>query len=118
MKLLPMVALAGLAFYAYRYLNTAGAARRRAAPARPSDTLIAQRVRKRLAKLAAPDSFQVSAHEGTITLRGTAAPGARDRLLREALAVPGVSTVVNRLDVRGGRQDEIPDEGAFGQPFA
>jgi hypothetical protein len=93
-------------------------ARRRAAPAQPSDQLVAQRVRRRLAGFAPPGSFQVSAHAGTVTLRGTVAPGERDRLLREALVAPGVKTVVNRLESTGGRQEEIPEEGAFGQPFA
>lgn len=108
LALFGLVAAATIA--AYVYLDRRAMARERERFARPGDAMLAQSVQQTLAAIAGPDAVQVAVHEGAVTLRGELDRVRRDRVLRAALAVPGVKAVVNRLETPGPdpASDEIP----------
>ncbi len=109
-KLAILTLIAAGAVAAYVYFDRRAMARERERFARPSDAMLAQAVQETLAGIAAPEALQVTVHGGTVTLRGELDRVRRDRALRAALAVPGVRSVVNRLDTIGPAPaaDEIP----------
>jgi osmotically-inducible protein OsmY len=100
MKKLAFLALAAAGVYAaYAYFDRRAMALQRtrlAVP--PSDEMLARRVRESLARVADPETIRVTVHERTVTLRGWVERTRRDRVLREALAVPGVKAVLNRFE--------------------
>ena len=108
LALFGLVAAAAVA--AYVYLDRRAMARERARFARPTDAALARSVEETLAAIAGPDAVQVAVHGGSVTLRGELDRVRRDRALRAALAVPGVKSVVNRLETLGPSPapDEIP----------
>lgn len=102
--------IAAGAVAAYVYLDRRAMSRERARFAQPTDAMLARSVQQTLAAIAGPDAVQVTVHDGAVTLRGELDRARRDRALRAALAVPGVKSVVNRLDTLGPAPapDEIP----------
>lgn len=93
-----LVAAAGYA--AYRYFSRPHRLGRQSADyeAIPDDVLT-RRVRGQLAAaIADAGRIQVSAAQGTVTLRGTVLSGERDQALNVALSVPGVLKVLNQLE--------------------
>ena len=101
MRLLPILALAGAAFYVYRALEARRRSGARRIAAQPADEAIGSEVRARLAGIAAPGAVRVGVVQGVVSLRGSVSRAERDRLLRAALAVPGVKSVTNLLDAQG-----------------
>jgi osmotically-inducible protein OsmY len=109
MKKLAFFALAAAGVYAaYAYFDRRSMALQRARLAGPpSDGLLARRVRESLAPIVPdPQALRVTVHQCTVTLRGAVERSARDRVLRAALAVPGVKAVLNRFET-----DEPPPAG-------
>lgn len=100
-SMLIIAAAGGLA--AYLYFARRGTDRRRGrAPQLLTNEALAKAVERRLRRvLADPRTVQCSVHEGVLTLRGTIEPGLLDSVLRAALAVSGVSSVVNQLETEG-----------------
>jgi len=65
-----------------------------------SDPVLAERVHAKIGRLVShPGSIQVTAHEGVVTLSGPVLAEEVQRLIAGALEVPGVSGVVDRLEV-------------------
>jgi osmotically-inducible protein OsmY len=121
MKKLPCLAAAAAALAAacaaYLYFDRRAMARERNRLAAPTDAMLARRVRARLgALLPDPEAIQVTAHDGVVTLRGEIERSDLDRCLRAALSVPGVKSVLNRLEPDA--PPPAPDEGAGLQPGA
>jgi osmotically-inducible protein OsmY len=100
MKKLTLLALAAAGLYAaYSYFDRrAMALQRERLATPPTDELLARRVRESLARIADSEVIRVSVHERTVTLRGSVQHTKRDRVLRAALAVPGVKAVLNRFE--------------------
>ena len=92
MRLLPLLALAGLALYLFRSGK----------PEQPDE-----RIRRELRALL-PADVRATVVDGVVTLRGTATRAARDDLLVAVLAVPGVAEVSNLLEIRTPRGLEYP----------
>lgn len=66
----------------------------------PDDTVLEERVRAQLEHaMSHGGTIRVNAHEGRVTLSGPISPSAADKLLETVASVPGVTEVVNRLDV-------------------
>lgn len=67
----------------------------------PDDTALEERVRAQLGHaMSHGGAIRVNAHQGRVTLSGPISPSAADKLLETVASVPGVTEVVNRLDVR------------------
>ena len=101
MKKLALLALAAAGVYAaYSYFDRRAMALQRSRLAMPpSDELLARRVRASLARIGVNmEAVRVAVHERTVTLRGIVERSTRDRVLRAALAVPGVKAVLNRFE--------------------
>jgi osmotically-inducible protein OsmY len=101
MKKLAFLALAAAGVYAaYSYFDRRSMALQRSRlAALPTDELLARRVRESLTRIGAdPEAIRVTVHERTVTLRGAVERAKRDRVLRTALAVPGVKAVLNRFE--------------------
>ncbi|HEX7044454.1 MAG TPA: SRPBCC family protein [Burkholderiales bacterium] len=69
-------------------------------PMPASDPVLAERVHAKIGRLVShPGSIEVTAHEGVVTLSGPILAEEVQRLIAGALEVPGVSGVVDRLEV-------------------
>ena len=98
-KLAFLILAAAGACAAYVYLDRRAMALERARFSPPSDDMLASNVQHALSRIVAdPSAVHVTVHEGTATLRGAVDRNRRDRALRAALAVPGIKTVLNRLE--------------------
>jgi hypothetical protein len=103
MPSLPLVALAAGGLFAYFYVRSQGRSiRRQRREVVRSDQSIGDDVRAGLARIVAkPADIEVVVHDGVVALRGSVARNRRDRVLRAALATPGVKSVLNRLEPEG-----------------
>jgi osmotically-inducible protein OsmY len=96
-----LVLAAAGALAAYLYFARRGLQRARQ-PYLLTDHALAKAVERRLSGiLADPEAVRVSAHEGVLTLRGSVERARLDGCLRAALSVPGVKSVLNRLEAEG-----------------
>lgn len=93
MRLLPLLALAGLAAFLL--------SRRRLDP----DERIRRSVRRLL-----PDNVQMTVDDGVVSLRGALSRGPRDDLLVAVLAIPGVIEVRNLLVMQD--ESDVTEQGA------
>jgi hypothetical protein len=115
MKKLALLTLAVAGAYAaFLYLDRRAMARERARFTPPADDMIARRVQAQLAPLVSDaGSLHVTAHGGVVTLRGSVEADGLDRALRAALSVPGVKSVLNRLETQGPARaiddEQLPD---------
>lgn len=112
MKIVPIIALAGLAFYGYRryWKRERPGAQAPAAP--PSDEQLAEQVLKRVKDAGGnTGNFRLRVENGILHLDGRVSAAERDLILRHALAVEGINSVQNRLEVH----DQAPQ---FGQQSA
>jgi osmotically-inducible protein OsmY len=99
MRLLPLLALAGLGAYLL-------------GRARTGDIDPDERIRRNVvALLSRHDGLQVTVNRGAVSLRGTVSRRERDDLLAAVLATPGVTEVSNLLEVEHER--ETPEQGAM-----
>ena len=100
MRLLPLLALAGLGAYLFS---------RTRAGIDPDE-----RLRRSVAALLPHrHDLRVSVHRGIVSLRGTVGRSERDDLLAAVLAMPGVSEISNRLEVQEPREASSPEQGAM-----
>src|SRR5688500_11725445 len=101
MKLLPLLALAGLGAYLV--------SRTRAASVDPDE-----RIRRSVAALLPEHrELRVVVKHGVVSLRGTLSRSERDDLLAAVLATPGVSEISNLLEVEEPREASSPEQGAM-----
>ena len=69
-------------------------------PAVPDDTVLEARVRAQLGHaFSQSGAIRVTAHQGRVTLSGPVSPTAADKLLTTVASIPGVTEVVNHLEV-------------------
>ena len=94
-----LLAAAAAGFLLFRHLRLLDL-RRRERRVR-TDARIARDVRESLGRIVRAGSIGATVEAGVVALHGTVARNRRDRLLRAALAIPGVKSVVNRLEVAG-----------------
>jgi hypothetical protein len=100
MRLLPLLALAGLGAY------LVSRSRARIDPD--------ERIRRSVAALLPHrNDLRVSVNRGVVSLRGTVSRSERDDLLAAVLAMPGVSEISNRLEVEEPREASSPEQGAM-----
>ncbi len=67
----------------------------------PDDTVLEARVRAQLGHaISHGGAIRVNAHQGRVTLSGPISPSAADKLLAAVASIPGVTEVVNHLEVR------------------
>lgn len=100
-RLLSVAVLAGAGYLAWRYYQEQARAPQRRAPAPPNDELLTRRVLVSLRHAAVmPEGFQVRVLDGTVVLSGAVGAAERDRVLRAVLAVPGIRSVRNELELR------------------
>ncbi len=98
MRLMTVLALAGVAAGIYHYRQRRGVQARRRRPASP-DLLLAEQVRSAIeAAVANPGRVDVKVHRGVVALRGEVRPAERDLVLQAALGVPGVGQVNNLME--------------------
>lgn len=100
MRLLTLAAVAMLVWGIRQYRQTPGATRARPSRRRRgamSDEILAESVRSGIAG-AATSPVDVRCINGIVTLRGTVTRAERDLVLAAALAVPGVTQVINHMD--------------------
>ena len=102
MKMLPLMLVAGAAWWAWRRYGNELVKKTGVAPATTDDDAVLREVEARTAEIAGPGNVRVSVREGTVTLKGTVSRSERDRILRATLASPGVQSVVNQLEAEGG----------------
>jgi osmotically-inducible protein OsmY len=98
MRLMTLLALAGVAAGIYHYRQQRGISTGRRRAATP-DLRLAQQVRGAIeAAVANPGRVDVKVHRGVVALRGEVRNAERDLVLQAALGVPGVSQVTNLLE--------------------
>ena len=98
MRLITLVAIAGVAAGIYHYRQRRGL---QAVPRRPAsrDLLLAQEVRSAIeGAVANPGRVDVKVHRGVVALRGEVRGAERDLVLQAALGVPGVNQITNLLE--------------------
>lgn len=99
MKLIPLAALAAAAYYGYRYWKRERPGARVAA-VRLTDEELESQVARRLKEAGAmPASLRMHVKDGTLHLSGTVSAVERDLVLRHGLAVEGIRSVENKLEV-------------------
>jgi len=104
MKLIPLAALATAAYYGYRYWRRERPGARVAA-VRLTDEELTSQVASRLRDAGAvPANLRMHVKDGTLHLSGTVSAAERDLILRHGLAVEGIRSVENKLEV----QDSAP----------
>jgi osmotically-inducible protein OsmY len=85
----------------------------------PEDTVLVARVRAQMGHVVShAGTIDVTAHEGRVTLSGSIPAHEVEKLLSAVASVPGVTAVVNRLEVNhtiasaaGGRRDNATRVG-------
>ena len=76
----------------------------------PDDTVLEARVRAQLGHAVSHGgAIRVTARQGRVTLSGPISPSAADKLLATVASVPGVTEVVNNLDVRPEHSSDFYD---------
>ena len=79
-----------------------------------TDRQVAERIRSRIGHLGQQSNVDVMVLDGRVTISGRCAPGDVDALLSTVQQVPGVSSIVNQLDVRS--ESESSNLGGSGAP--
>jgi osmotically-inducible protein OsmY len=100
MKLIPLAAIATAAYYGYRYWRRERPGARVAA-VRLSDEELTSQVASRLKDAGAvPADLRMHVRDGTLHLSGRVSAAERDLILRHGLAVEGIRSVENKLEVQ------------------
>jgi hypothetical protein len=101
MRLLPILAIAGLGAYLLSRTRT---------PDIDPDERIRRSV---MASLPHHHNVRVVVNRGVVSLRGTISSQERDDLLAAVLATPGVDEVSNLLEVEEPGETPLPEQGAM-----
>ena len=100
MKILPIIAIAGLAAYGYRRYWKQERPGTRGVATPPTDEQLAEQIRSRVRDAGGTTSnFRLRVENGILHLDGRVSSAERDLVLRHGLAVEGIRSVDNRLEI-------------------